>query len=543
MTTEWSDWYAKEDPTGWVLPRILRDRAQTHPGRPYIRFGDGDWVTYGEIDLRANRIANALIARGLQKGQCVSTLMPNSVDQVALWFGILRAGGVQSPINLAYRGDFLSWVINLPESRFLVISDGLLDRLDHVADELPLLEHVFLWSSDAPHGPNPKVAFEPFAVLDDAPDTDPGVQVTWVDDARVMFTSGTTGRSKGVIKQHASDYFSGRTYNEVCGVTEDDIFYTCLPLFHSNAQVLNCYPAMIAGARIQVSARYSSTNFWREVTECGATILNTVSAMNYFLWNTPPGEYDRAHKVTRIMAMPAPKDIYYDFKERFGIRWHEGYGLTETGMVTYVPPGIEKPGSCGMASPGFEVSVVEPGTDRPVPSGTSGEIVVDMKLPNIVMRAYAGMPEKTAEDFKNLKLHTGDLGQMDDDGYLYFMDRVKDYIRRRGENVSSMEVERIVASHPGVLEAAAVGVAADEGASSEQEILICVVPRENPLDPHELLTYCIDKMPYFAVPRYVRFMEHLPKTPTERVRKVELRDMGLGDDVYDRAVSGPEVKA
>jgi crotonobetaine/carnitine-CoA ligase len=543
MTTEWSDWYANEDPTAWVLPRILRGRAEAHPHRPYIRFGDGDWVTYGEIDLRANRIANALIARGLQKGQCVSTLMPNSVDQVALWFGILRAGGVQSPINLAYRGDFLSWVINLPESRFLVISDDLLDRLDHVADELPLLEHVFLWSSDAPHGPNPKVNFEPFAVLDDAPDTDPGVEVTWVDDARVMFTSGTTGRSKGVIKQHASDYFSGRTYNEVCGVTEDDIFYTCLPLFHSNAQVLNCYPAMIAGARIQVSARYSSTNFWREVTECGATILNTVSAMNYFLWNTPPGEYDRAHKVTRIMAMPAPKDIYYDFKERFGIRWHEGYGLTETGMVTYVPPGIEKPGSCGMASPGFEVSVVEPGTDWPVPNGTSGEIVVDMKLPNIVMRAYAGMPEKTAEDFKNLKLHTGDLGQMDDDGYLYFMDRVKDYIRRRGENVSSMEVERIVASHPGVLEAAAVGVAAGEGAGSEQEILICVVPREGVPDPHELLTYCADKMPYFAVPRYVRFMEHLPKTPTERVRKVELRDMGLGDDVYDRAVGGPEVKA
>ncbi len=543
MTTEWSTWYATEDPTAWVLPRILSDRAKAHPDRPYIRFGDGDWVTYGEIDLRANRIANALIARGLQKGQCVSTLMPNSVDQVALWFGILRAGGVQSPINLAYRGDFLSWVINLPESRFLVISNDLLDRLDKVADELPLLEHVFLWSSDAPHGPNPKVNFEPFAALDDAPDTDPDVEVTWVDDARVMFTSGTTGRSKGVIKQHASDYFSGRTYNEVCGVTEDDIFYTCLPLFHSNAQMLSCYPAMIAGARIQISTRYSSTNFWREVTECGATILNTVSAMNYFLWNTPPGEYDHAHKVTRIMAMPAPKDIYYEFKERFGIRWHEGYGLTETGMVTYVPPGIEKPGSCGMASPGFEVSVVEPGTDRPVPSGTSGEIVVDMKLPNIVMRAYAGMPEKTAEDFKNLKLHTGDLGQMDDDGYLYFMDRVKDYIRRRGENVSSMEVERIVASHPGVLEAAAVGVAADEGAGSEQEILICVVPRENPPDPHELLTYCADKMPYFAVPRYVRFMEDLPKTPTERVRKVELREMGLGDDTYDRAVSGPEVKA
>ena len=543
MTAEWSDWYTREDVTGWVLPRILRDRAEAHPDRPYIRFGTGEWVTYGDIDARANRIANALIARGLRKGECVSTLMPNSVDQVALWFGILRAGGVQSPINLAYRGDFLSWVINLPESRFLVISDDLLDRLDHVAAELPVLEHVFVWESGERTGPDPRVAHEPFAVLHDAPDSDPGVEVSWVDDARIMFTSGTTGRSKGVIKQHASDYFSGRTYIEVCGVTEDDVFYTCLPLFHSNAQVLNCYPALIAGARIQLSARYSSTNFWREVTECGATILNTVSAMNYFIWNTEPGELDRAHKVQRIMAMPAPKDIYYEFMERFGVRWHEGYGLTETGMVTYVPPGIEKPGSCGMASPGFEVSVVEPGTDRPRPAGEPGEIVVDMKLPNIVMRAYAGMPEKTAEDFKNLKLHTGDLGVMDDDGFLYFKDRVKDYIRRRGENVSSMEVERIVASHPGVLEAAAVGVAAGEGAGSEQEILICIVPREGVPDPHELLTYCSDKMPYFAVPRYVRFMEHLPKTPTERVRKVELRELPLDDGVYDRVVSGPEIKA
>ena len=543
MTAEWSDWYTKEDVTGWVLPRILRERAEAHPDRPYIRFGDGDWTTYGEIDARADRIANALIARGLRKGECVSTLMPNSVDQVALWFGILRAGGVQSPINLAYRGDFLSWVINLPESRFLVISDDLLDRLDHVAADLPVLEHVFVWESGERDGPDPRVAHEPFAVLDDAPDSDPGVEVTWVDDARIMFTSGTTGRSKGVIKQHASDYFSGRTYIEVCGVTEDDVFYTCLPLFHSNAQVLNCYPALIAGARIQLSARYSSTNFWREVTECGATVLNTVSAMNYFIWNTEPGEYDRAHAVQRIMAMPAPKDIYEEFKERFGIRWHEGYGLTETGMVTYVPPGIEKPGSCGKASPGFEVSVVQPGTDLPQPPGEPGEIVVDMKLPNIVMRAYAGMPEKTAEDFKNLKLHTGDLGVMDEDGYLYFKDRVKDYIRRRGENVSSMEVERVVAQHPAVLEAAAVGVASAEGAGAEQEILICVVPRNVAPDPHELLEFCADKMPYFAVPRYVRFMEHLPKTPTERVRKVELREMGLGDDVYDRVKSGPKISA
>jgi crotonobetaine/carnitine-CoA ligase len=356
-----------------------------------------------------------------------------------------------------------------------------------------------------------------------------------------MFTSGTTGRSKGAIKQHASDYFSGRTYIEVCGVTEEDTIFSCLPLFHSNAQVLAAYPAMIAGARIAFAERYSSGAFWGQVAAAGATILNTVSAINYFIWNTPPGPLDRAHRVSRIMAMPAPKDIYELFEERFGIRFIEGYGLTETGMVTYHPPGAPpRPGSCGVATPGFQVSIVEPGTDLPRPPGVPGEIVVDMKLPNIVMRAYAGMPEKTVEDFRNLKLHTGDLGRLDEDGYLYFLDRVKDYIRRRGENVSSVEVERILCAHPDVLEAAAVGVRALEGASAEDEILACIVARDGRRpDVHDLLAFCDERMPYFAVPRYVRVVASLPKTPTERVRKVELRDAGITADTHDRVVHGP----
>ena len=272
-------------------------------------------------------------------------------------------------------------------------------------------------------------------------------------------------------------------------------------------------------------------------------MLNTVSAMNYFLWNTPPSDLDRAHRVSRIMAMPAPRDIFHEFQERFGIRFTEGYGLTETGMVTYHPPGVPvRPGSCGVATPGFEVSIVDPDTDMPVPIGASGEIVVDMKMPNIVMRTYAGMPEKTADDFRNLKLHTGDLGRMDADGYVYFMDRVKDYIRRRGENVSSMEVEAVVASHPHVLEAAAIAVSAGEGAGAEDEILVCVVARGDDVDHHDLLSHCADRMPYFAVPRYVRVVAELPKTPTARVRKVELRAAGITIDTYDRVVHGPELQ-
>ncbi len=535
--SEWSDWYRREDPTTWVLPAILRRRAEEHPDRDFLRVGGGAWLSYGEVDARANRVANALIARGLKPGEAVSTLLPNIEENVQSWFGIQKAGGVQCPINLAYRGDFLSWVLNLPRSRFLVVGDDHLEWLAKIMGDLAHLVHVIVVPTGRREGPDPSVRWEGFEAFADAPDTDPGVEVSWTDDARVMFTSGTTGRSKGAIKQHASDYFSGRTYNEVCGVTAEDTFFSCLPLFHSNAQVLATYPAMIAGARIAFSARYSSSRFWGEVVDADATILNTVSAINYFIWNTPATELDRAHRVSRIMAMPAPKDIYADFEERFGIRFIEGYGLTETGMVTYHPPGVPaRPGSCGVATPGFEVTVVEPGTDLPVAPRTPGEIVVDMKMPNIVMRSYAGMPEKTAEDFRNLKLHTGDLGMLDEEGYLFFLDRVKDYIRRRGENVSSVEVEAVFTSHDDVLEAAAVGVKAGEGASSEDEILICLVLREGRVaDPAALLDWCEERMPYFAVPRYVRVMEHLPKTPTERVRKIELREWGVTADTFDRS--------
>jgi carnitine-CoA ligase len=536
---EWSDWYRHEDPTQWVLPKILRARAEAHPDRDYYRFDKGLWITYAQMLARTNRVANALKALGFGPGDVVSTLLPNLEQHLEIWFGILAAGATQCPVNTAYRGEFLSWAIALPKARILIIADTHLLELERVIDDLPALEQVVVVATAQRTGPDPRRPWRWFSdLLDGSSEDDPGVDVSWTGDARVMFTSGTTGRSKGVIKQHASDYFSGRTYGLVCGVTGADTLYSCLPLFHSNAQVLAAYPAMIAGARVQFVERYSSARFWDTVAECGATVLNTVSAINYFIWNTPPSALDRGHKVTRIMAMPAPKDLYEPFEERFGVRFIEGYGLTETGMITYHPPGwAPRPGSCGVATPGFEVAVVEPGTDRPLPPGMQGEIVVDMKIPNIVMRAYVGMPEKTAEDFRNLKLHTGDLGELDAEGYLYFRDRLKDYIRRRGENVSSVEVERVVMSHVDVLEAAAIAVKAGEGASAEDEIMVCVVPGPNGVDPGALLTWLDERMPYFAVPRYVRQVDHLPKTPTERVQKVRLREAGITADTFDRIAS------
>ncbi len=549
---EWSDWYANDDPTKWILANVLRDRAEAHPDKDYLKFADNPWVSYGEVNARSNRVANALLARGVEKGESVSVMLPNCEEFLPVWYGILKAGAVMSSINTAYKGDFLSWTINLVEAKKLIISDVFLDRLDFVIKELPLLEHVIVMHTGAQEGPDPSLKWEPLTEFMDASDSEPdGVEYSWVDDARIMFTSGTTGRSKGVIKQNAADYFSARGLLEVVSKTSgrsiedlaDDTFFSCLPLFHSNAQVLSGYPAMVAGGRIAYTERFSSSRFWQQVIDAEATVFNSIGAVSYFIWNIPESDLDKKHTVHTVFAAPAPKDIYYDFQERFGVKFIEGYGLTETGMATYMDPTRDPvPGTIGVANPGYEVTIVEPGTDRPLPPETPGEIVVDMKIPNIVMRAYYGMPEKTAEDFRNLKLHTGDLGRMDADGYIYFMDRVKDYIRRRGENVSSMEVERQVSEHPSIKEAAAIGVKAGEGASSEDEIMIVCIPEGAAPDPVELTEFMAERMPYFMVPRYIRFVDALPKTPTERVQKVKLRDEGITADTWDREEAGVKVK-
>jgi crotonobetaine/carnitine-CoA ligase len=548
---EWSDWYTREDPTRWVLAEILRARAEAHPDREYLKFADGPWVSYGEVNARANRIANALRARGVEAGESVSVMLPNCEEFLPVWYGILKAGAVMSSINTAYKGDFLSWTVNLVEAKKLVIADQYLDRLDLIKDDLPLLEHVIVLEQGKKEGPDPSLGWEPLGALMEAADAEPGVEYSWTDDARIMFTSGTTGRSKGVIKQNAADYFSARGLLEVVSATvgksveslSEDTFFSCLPLFHSNAQVLSGYPALVAGARVAYVERFSSSQFWQQVIAADATIFNSIGAVTYFIWNIAPSELDRAHKVHTCFAAPAPRDIYNEFQERFGVRFIEGYGLTETGMATYMDPTRPAvPGSMGTANPGYEVTIVEPDTDRPLPPDTPGEIVVDMKIPNIVMRAYYGMPEKTAEDFRNLKLHTGDLGRMDEDGYFYFMDRVKDYIRRRGENVSSMEVEKQVMGHPQVKEAAAIGVKAGEGASSEDEIMIVCIAEADTPDPGELTHWLAERMPYFMVPRYIRFVDALPKTPTERVQKVKLREEGITDDTFDREAAGITIK-
>ena len=384
-------------------------------------------------------------------------------------------------------------------------------------------------------------------------DAEPEVEYSWTDDARIMFTSGTTGRSKGVIKQNAADYFSARGLLEVvsatagksardrCQRTPSLAACRCFtPTPRCCRPIRPWSPAV--GSPLSSASRHS--RFWQQVSDAEATIFNSIGAVSYFIYNIPDSELDRAHKVHTVFAAPAPKDIYHEFQERFGVKFIEGYGLTETGMATYMDPtkpGV--PGSMGKANPGYEVTIVEPGTDRPLPPNTPGEIVVDMKIPNIVMRAYYGMPEKTAEDFRNLKLHTGDLGRMDDEGYFYFMDRVKDYIRRRGR-------ERLLdgGRAPGLRSPPDQRGRGHRGQSRRGRLLRGrdhgdLHPRR--LGPGPGRVHPLDGRAdalFHGAPLHPVRVDALPKTPTERVQKVKLRDEGITADTFDREAAGIVVK-
>ncbi len=542
-------WYLKEDRTKWVLPKILTQKAEEFGDKPFLQYANNPPLSFAATNASAKRIANGLVGIGVSKGDRAAIYMPNSPDFILTWFGIVKAGAVMVPVNTAYKMDFLQDIVDSSDTKVLFTAEEYLERLVPIQEQLTQLEKVIVWTrsgSDKFENPGfkskPLIPFSTF--VEEYPESEPNVEVKFTDYARFMYTSGTTGRSKCVVRPSAADYYSARGYVEVMDMTDDDVLFTCLPLFHSNAQVLTTYPALLAGARVAVYERYSSTRFWKWIKESRTSVFNLLGGMAYFLWNTPPVPEEKEHRVRLVLASPAPHDILEQFMERFNLTLIEGYGLTETGVVTYMrPKELFRVGSCGKEAPGYEVKIVNPDTDEEVPRGEIGEIVMRPRIPNIMLHYYHKMPEKTVEDFRNFWFHTGDAGRMDKKGYIYFVDRVKDYIRRRGENISSFEVEKIVSSHPSVAESSAVGVKAQTGVYAEDEVMIVVVKKLNmDVAPEGLMKWCEDRMPYFMIPRFVRFIGALPKTPTERVQKHKLREEGITPDTWDREAAGYKIK-
>lgn len=524
-----------------TLGQILEEKAETCGDRNFLQYEEGKEITYREANEIVNRIANGLRKFGVEKGDKVALFLPNSLESVYLWFGVSKAGAVDVPINLANRGHFFSHQINDSEAKAIIIDRELMDRLKFIERDLPKLEKVFVWSRSSKTEEIPKLRFDviDYQELMDSSSEKPPVHIKASELQTIIYTSGTTGPAKGVMDPHTKICHSAFEYIEAIKATSEDIFFTCLPLFHANARILCIYPAMLLGTKAVIYERFSASRFWEQIKKAKATVFNSLGAMANFIYNQPRKEDDADNPVRVCAAFPMPAAIYEDFQKRYNLKVVEGYGLTEVAIITYNPYDKPKIGSCGKETKSFEVRIVDE-NDFPVEPGTSGEIVARGRIPWVTSLGYWKMPEKTVELMRNHFYHTGDGGYIDEDGYMYFVDRIKDYIRRRGENISSFEIERVVNAYPKVAESAAVSVKSE---LSEDEVKIVVVLRKGEqVAPEELLAFCEERMPHFAVPRYVEFVGSLPKTPNEKIRKSKLREVGITTHTWDREKAGYKVK-
>ncbi|MEE8396089.1 MAG: AMP-binding protein [bacterium] len=508
----------------------------------------GEPISYGQADATANRVANGLAGLGVGFGDRVAVMLPNAPEYLYSWFGINRLGAVHVAINPAYRGDFLEHVLGNAGAGVMIVGRAFLPWLREIEDKLPALHLALVPGLAAGEGELPafrRIELLPFERLLDAPADPPGVEVGYADIACIMYTSGTTGPSKGVLMPHAHCYLLGLGTVESLRLTERDIYYVSMPLFHSNAMLMQFYGLMIAGARAFVAPAFTASGWVDDVRASGATVTNTLGVMTDFVFRQTPRPEDGQNDLRVLLAVPAPKEIREPFEKRFQVKLVEAWGMTEVNIPLYHPiEGEYRPGSCGkVLDKYFEVRIADPETDEDLPVGAVGEIMVRPKEPFAFMAGYNAMEDKTVEAWRNFWFHTGDAGHRDEDGFFYFDDRIKDRLRRRGENIAPYEIERVLADHPAVAEAAVIAVKS-EFAGGEDEIKACIVLHEGKASPRpeEMLDFCQGRMPHFAVPRYVEFLPALPKTPTEKVQKAKLRAAALNPDTWDREEAGYEVK-
>lgn len=522
---------------GGTIGGILRSRATTVPSKPLLLTRQRSY-TYSEIDELTDHAARGLAALGCQKGDNVCLMAGNHAEFIVSWFGSARAGLVQVPVNTAYKGEFLAYIIEHCQAAVLILDAGFIAQLQTALPALKNLRHLVFTQDTVPSeaaslGVANCVGWSEFMRLGQAGTDFPKVE-PW-DLATIMYTSGTTGRSKGVMTPHLHNLTQGLEASHALRITSNDVLYTCMPLFHGNAQWATVANALNAGATIALGERFSASRFWAEIREFGATEFNAIGSMLYMLYAQPPSAQDREHQVRVVFAAPAPIEIFYKFEHRFGVRLLEGFGLTETKNIAYNPYDARRPGSFGKPTPTSIITILDPNGEE-LPPGIVGEIAFRPKSPNILCRGYFRDPEATLRAMSDLWWHTGDLGFRDEDGYFYFVDRQKDAVRRRGENISSYEVERVVLVHPAVLDAAAIAIPSDV---IEDDLMIVVILRDGrTLDPKDLFEHCDRNMPSFMVPRYIRFVSELPRTPNDKIRKVELRSVGVTSDTWDSVAAG-----
>jgi crotonobetaine/carnitine-CoA ligase len=519
----------------------LRARLESDPVSEYLDV-NGEKVTAADVYDTACRVGNALIAMGVRPGDRVASLIENSIECTLSWWGIVWAGAIAVPINTAYKGQYLRHQLHDSGAKVLLIQEDLADRLDGISGELPdLTTVVTIGASTSLAGK----ATTTWAELLTGDNTDPGVNVRPVDLGTFVYTGGTTGPSKGCMLSH-NYHIALTTQIGVCwDRTADDVVWTPLPLFHFNAITTAVLGPLVFGGRSAIYKRFSVSNFWPEMNRVGATVTSTLGTMAYLLAHDvdrpemPLSGAAEANTSLRLLgAAPMPTEVDDIFRDRFGLTTFSGaYGVTEASLISWQPPGVRnKPNAAGVINDEyFDVRIFDD-DDNELPRGADGEIVIRPKRPEVMFEGYWGRPEATVSTSRNWWYHTGDIGRIDDEDFLFFVDRKADYLRRRGENISSFEVESILMSH-GALSDVAVHAVFSE--MSEDDLKITAIVKEGAsVSEEELFRWCIGQLPYFALPRYIEFRKELPRSPVGRVLKRELRDEGVTAATWDVDAAG-----
>jgi crotonobetaine/carnitine-CoA ligase len=510
-----------EKSRGIVYHYLLADHANKHPDKPLLMMNERV-MTYAEVDRATNRIGRGFAAAGVIKGDRVLVMLPSGIEMVLVWLGLCKIGALMVPVNEAYKAGMLRHQANDSGARLAVIWSGHLQVWQDIAEDLAELKTVFVYEDDAPADAVATWAYHPFTTLSHPDDSALPPAVEYYDPMAIFYTSGTTGPSKGVLYSYAQAHATATPPAKLCA--PDDIFYMTLPMFHVALSHMFGI-VIIAGATMAVRGKFSVSNFWSDIRHYKATFSILLSTMPNFLMSQAPSPADRDHTLHKLIMIPLLRNLE-EFKDRFGI-----FNFTTLFNMTEVSCPISADGwnlvntqSCGRPRPGIQARVVDE-NDEPLPPGKAGELVLRADNPWELNLGYWRNPATTAEAWRNQWLHTGDGFSYDADGNFYFVDRIKDCLRRRGENISSFEVEVEVDAHPAIRESAAVAVPSD---LSEDELKVVASLKPGcTVEPADLLSFLKERLPAYMVPRYIEIIaDELPKTPTGKVRKVLLRESG-----------------
>jgi crotonobetaine/carnitine-CoA ligase len=510
-----------------TLPAMLRQQAERFGERALLAVAGSEW-RHRDAAEAASKRAGALRAAGIGRGDRVAIMCTNRVEFLEVFLGCGWIGAVSVPINAASMGPQIEYYLANSGTRLLVIEDRFVERLSTANLALTQLDTIWIVGA-APEidqriagvrclpYPAPRDASEPEAAC-------PG------DPLAILYTSGTTGPAKGVTCPHAQYYWWGVNTARVLQLQATDVLCTTLPLFHINA--LNTFAqAAVVGCKVVFEARFSASGFWSAMQARRASVVYLLGAMVPILLAQPESRAERAHGVRIGLGPGVPAAANAAFFARTGVGLLEGYGSTETNFVIATRPDSPREGVMGWLQPGFDARVVDE-QDVELPAGEAGELVLRADAPFAFASGYFGMPDKTVEAWRNLWFHTGDRVVREADGGFRFVDRIKDAIRRRGENISSHEVEQVLSSHPSV---ATVAVYPVRSELAEDEVMASLIAQPgHVVDPAELAGFCEVRLPYFAVPRYIDVVVELPRTENGKVQKFKLRERGVTATTWDR---------